>query len=323
MQTAQEAYRAAREARRPARHVHRREPASPDSVRHMGSRPARIPDTRHSSYTLPEKEPFYFFATDPEDIIKNTTFADNGGKPILCIKESAIDLAANFLTLRTIAYNKIYHNPNVQILQRYAHKALGESGLAKPEILRNLYDEQVEELLLTHPKMRIRMMVHDNLVLGKIPQTAAAILLASPYGSRPRTQPSDFEELVAYGHRAQAMPIEHPFFLPLESAMEVEAIARPEKLLFLEQEIAAMINNYNPKKSETVRRRHSDRRAEQHPQEKARIRTDRVRRHSEEPLRDEARATERHGPATARPLGDQDRSAGLHQRAQPDGYRCV
>ena len=195
-----------------------------------------------------EKEPFYFFATDPEDIIKNTTFADNGGKPILCIKESAIDLAANFLTLRTIAYNKIYHNPNVQILQRYAHKALGESGLAKPEILRNLYDEQVEELLLTHPKMRIRMMVHDNLVLGKIPQTAAAILLASPYGSRPRTQPSNFEELVAYGHRAQAMPIEHPFFLPLESAMEVEKLLQDQKkLLFLEQEIAAMINNYNPK----------------------------------------------------------------------------
>lgn len=195
-----------------------------------------------------EKEPFYFFAADPEDIIKNTTFADSAGKPVISMKESAIDLAANFLTLRTIAYNKIYHNPNVQILQRYAHKALSESGLAKPEILRNLYDEQLEEMLLTHPKMRIRMMVRDNLALGQIPQTATAILLASTYGARPRTQPADFEELVAYGHRAQAAPIEHPLYLPMESAAQVEKSLQDQKrLLYLEQEIAEMINKHNPK----------------------------------------------------------------------------
>ena len=195
-----------------------------------------------------EKEPFYFFAADPEDIIKNTEFADSSGKPVLSMKESAIDLAANFLTLRTIAYNKIYHNPNVQILQRYAHKALDESGLAKPEILRNLYDEQLEEMLLTHTKMRIRMMVRNNLVLGQIPQTAAAILLASPYGARPRTQPADFEELIAYGHRAQAEPIEHPSFLPMEAAAAVEkSLQNRKRLLYLEQEIAERVNKHNPK----------------------------------------------------------------------------
>ena len=97
--------------------------------------------------------------------------------------------------------------------------------------------------------MRIRMMVHDNLVLEDTPDSCGDIARITI-----RVKTADTTIRLRRTSRIRASRASHAdrtsILLPLESAMEVEKLLKDQKkLLFLEQEIAAMINNYNPKKS--------------------------------------------------------------------------
>lgn len=198
-----------------------------------------------------EKEPYSLFRLDPDQLISNMVLAKQDGKKVLAIKSDAIDLAADFLRLRAIAYNKIYHNPNVQIIQRFAHKALEASGLASSAMSSGLDDLQLGELLENHPDKRVKDMYLRRIDRGRITMTSLAMKIytrmSAVFYSQPQGEPVGFEESLGNNFFRLRTQINDEYVrgIEREKAQEVcEALKSHDALLKAEEGIAWFLNNH-------------------------------------------------------------------------------
>ncbi|MEK6959797.1 MAG: HD domain-containing protein [Nanoarchaeota archaeon] len=196
-----------------------------------------------------EKEPYSLFRLDPGQLISNMVLAKQDGQTVLAIKSDAIDLAADFLRLRAIAYNKIYHNPNVQIIQRFAHKVLEASGLASSGMLPGLDDPQLEDLLTHHHDERVAEMYHRRLDLGRITMTSLAMKIYTRMGTvfyrEPPGEPPEFAESAGNNFFRTRGRINDEYIRGIErdKAMTVcDALKSHDALLKAEEGIAWFLN---------------------------------------------------------------------------------
>lgn len=198
-----------------------------------------------------EKEPYNLFRLDPGKLISHMVLADHDGKKVLAMKSDGIDLAADFLRLRAIAYNKIYHNPNVQIIQRFAHKVLDASGLASQDTLRCLDDLQLADLLLSHPDKRVSQMCQRRLDLGRITMTSLAYKIFTRVGRvfyhEPSGEPADFIESLGNGFFRPRSRINDEYIRGVEredALVACDALRSSAALLKAEEGVAWFLNRY-------------------------------------------------------------------------------
>ena len=196
-----------------------------------------------------QEEPYLFFRLNADTLIQATRLVDTPQGKTLAVDSAWIDIAANFLTARAIAYSKIYHNPNVQILQRCAHKILEASGFAKPEILMNLNDKQLQTQLHSHPETHVSHHYFQQLHLANIPLTALAMKIeAQSQGfCSGGSEPLGFEELTGYHSFSTPHTFNYFYGISKEQAAELHKKFKDHKTVQeLENRIAHLLNNERP-----------------------------------------------------------------------------